>query len=228
MRSPLSLLSGVAAAAALGACASMPDPHPPVASHADRHAITVEQASARMEIPVAAGESDLSQQSRDEIAAFASGYLRFGHGAMVMSTPSGNGAIEETSLLAHQARLALVEAGVPYAAVSGANYNASGAANAPIVLTFSRYEARAPECAPIWSQDLAHQSNNQPWESFGCATQANIAALVEDPRDLLRPRDMDARDGGRRDHVMGAYREGEQTHATRSTDERISISNVAN
>lgn len=226
-RLPL-LLSSVGAAAALGACASMPDPQPPVASHVDRHEITVEEASARLEIPVAPGESDLTHQARADIAAFASGYLRYGHGALVMSTPSGNGAIEETSLLAHQTRLALVESGVPYAAVAGANYSAAGAEDAPIVLSFARYEARAPECTPLWEQDLGHQSNNQPWESFGCATQANLAAMVEDPRDLLRPRDQDPRDSGRRDTVMGAYRAGEQTHSERSNDERISISNVAN
>jgi pilus assembly protein CpaD len=50
--------------------------------------------------------------------------------------------------------------------------------------------------------------------------------MVEDPADLLHPRDMAARDSGRRDTVMDAYREGEQTHAERSNDERITISNA--
>jgi pilus assembly protein CpaD len=122
----------------------------------------------------------------------------------------------------------LVEAGVSYAAVAGSTYDATGAGEAPIIVSFARYEARAPECAPLWEQDLAHQSNNQPWESFGCATQANLAAMVEDPADLLRPRASDPRDSGRRDTVMEAYREGDTTHADRSADERVSISNAVN
>jgi pilus assembly protein CpaD len=55
---------------------------------------------------------------------------------------------------------------------------------------------------------------------------SNIAALVEDPADLLRPRDEDPRDGARRTTVMDAYRAGEQTHAERTSDERITISNA--
>jgi type IV pilus biogenesis protein CpaD/CtpE len=43
---------------------------------------------------------------------------------------------------------------------------------------------------------------------------------------LLRPRDEDPRDSGRRDTVMDAYRAGETTHAARSSDERITISNA--
>mgnify|MGYP000184439934 FL=1 len=50
--------------------------------------------------------------------------------------------------------------------------------------------------------------------------------MVEDPADLDHPRDMAARDSGRRDTVMEAYRAGEQTHAERSSDERVTISNA--
>ena len=222
-----SLLLGLSAAASLGACASMPDPQPPVASAADRHAISVEQAGERLEIPVAAGEATLNPQALANIDRFASGYLRFGHGALILSTPSGDANSESASLVAHQTRLALTEAGVPYAAIAGSSYDAAGADGSPIILSFTRYEASAPECAPMWSQDLAHQSNNQPWESFGCATQANLAAMIEDPHHLIAPRTMAARDSGRRDTVMEAYRAGDQTHSDRTQDERISISNVA-
>ena len=96
----------------------------------------------------------------------------------------------------------------------------------PILVSFNRWEARAPECAPLYEQDLAHQSNNQAWSSFGCATNFNLAAMVEDPADLDHPRDAAARDGARRDTVMEAYRDGEQTHAERSNDERVTISNA--
>jgi len=129
-------------------------------------------------------------------------------------------------VLANETRTALVEAGISYAAVAGSTYDASANPNAPIIVSFSRYEAQAPECAPLWEQDLAHQSNNQAWASFGCATQANLAAMIEDPADLMRPRAEDPRDSGRRSVVMDAYRAGETTHAERTNDERIQISNA--
>jgi len=214
---------------ALGACASVPPPPPDMRATptaADAHQIEVVQGTQRLEVPVASGDVSLSAVSRAQLQRFAGGYLRYGHGALVLSTPSGGANASAASILANETRRALVESGVSYAAVAGSSYDASGRADAPIILSFLRYEAQAPECAPLWEQDLAHQSNNQPWESFGCATVSNIAALVEDPADLLRPRDEDPRDSGRRDTVMDAYRAGEQTHAPRSSDERIAISNA--
>lgn len=211
----------------LGACAGIPKPEePPASSFADRHHIEVAQTAERLEIGVAPGESSLDNSERAQLNAFASGYLRYGHGSLVLSAPSGGANADAAAAVAGDARRALVEAGVSYAAVAASTYDAMDVADAPIVLSFSRFEAQAPDCAPLWQQDLGHQSNNQPWESFGCATQANLAALVEDPADLLRPRAEGPRDSARRDTVMGNYREGEQTHSERSNDERITISNA--
>lgn len=223
-RMPLLLLS----VSALAACASVPTPEGPlVATAADRHRIEVTQTAERVEIPVNAGDVTLSAESRAHLRTLAGNYLRYGHGALVLSSPSGGANSDAASVLAHETRLTLVDAGVSYAAVAGSTYDGAGA-EAPIVVSFARFEAQAPECAPLWQQDLAHQSNNQPWASFGCATQANLAAMVEDPADLMRPRDMDPRDGDRRDTVMDAYRAGNQTHANRSNDERVTISNAVN
>ena len=213
----------------LGACATFAPPAPegrPSPTAADRHEIAVEQTSARLEITVPSGAATLTPKARGDLADFASGYLRYGHGAMVLSAPQGGGNDTVAARLAEEARAALTEAGVSYAAIAPSTYDASGAGDAPIIATFARYEAHAPDCAPLWEQDLAHQSDNQPWESFGCATQANLAALIEDPRDLVRARGEEPRDSNRRATVFEAYREGDQTHADRSQDERITISNA--
>lgn len=228
MNSRLSLLVGVAAVSSLGACASVPPPAPgaAVASAADNHRIEVSQTGERLDIAVAAGDTSLAPQARAELATLASGYLRYGHGALILSTPSGSANSDSAGLIAQQARMQLSELGVSYGAIAGSTYDATGNDSAPVVVTFTRYEARAPDCRPIYEQDLAHQSNNQPWESFGCATQANLAAMIEDPRDLLGPRAEDPRDSGRRSDVFDAYRNGDVTHATRSPDERVTISNA--
>lgn len=211
---------------ALGACATSvaPPPGPVVATAADAHRIEVTQTTARLEINVEPSSAVLTDKAKDDLNLFASAYLRAGHGAMILSTPSGSANADAASAVAGQARIALVTAGVAYGAVAGSTYDANGQSNAPVIVSFARFEAQAPECAPLYTQDLAHQMDNQPWESFGCSMQANLAAMVEDPNDLLQPREMEARDSGRRDVVMGHYRNGETTHATRDPDERITIS----
>ncbi|MEZ5994818.1 MAG: CpaD family pilus assembly protein [Hyphomonadaceae bacterium] len=212
---------------ALGACASVPAPSgPPLAGAVDRYQPTAEAAIQRIEITVDPGQTELARADRARLQSFANDYLRYGHGALVLETPSGGPNSEAASVVAADTRRALVDAGVSYAAIAGSTRPASGDA-APILVSFDRFEARAQECAPLWTQDLGHQSNNQAWESFGCATNANLAALVEDPADLLHPRDETPRDSGRRDTVMGAYRQGDATGAERTDDERIAISSVA-
>lgn len=223
-RLPL-LLLGVSA---LTACAGIPKPEvasTPLATQADRHEPTAEAAVQRLELNVAPGQTQLAANERAQLAAFANDYLRYGHGPLALETPSGGANSESASVLAADARRALADAGVSYAAIAGSTRDAGGE-TLPILVSFNRFEAQAPDCAPLYEQDLGHQSNNQPWTSFGCATNFNLASMVEDPADLLRPRDMAARDSERRDTVMDAYRAGEQTHAERSNDERVTISNA--
>jgi pilus assembly protein CpaD len=225
-RLPL-LLAGLAA---LSACAAVPKPPPGLATptQADDHRVTVAASAQRLEIAVAPGDMMLSPEVRADLRTFASDYLRAGYGALVMSMPAGGDNAEAAALVAHEARMALTDAGVSYAAIAANTHDGSGELR-PIVLNFERYVAQAPECESLGTQNLAGWSatNNQPWPSFGCANQANLAAMIEDPRDLLRPRTEDPRDGARRAVVMEAYRQGDQTHADRSADERIQISNAA-
>jgi hypothetical protein len=59
------------------------------------------------------------------------------------------------------------------------------------------------------------------------ALNANLWDLVADPADLAMPRTADASDATRRSVVLDRYRQGQQTHATRSDDERVTVSQVA-
>lgn len=226
MKSRLPLL--LASVSALAACAGIPKPDTDriaTATVADRHEPTAQAAVQRIEIAVAPGQMQLGPAERAQLSSFANDYLRYGHGPLALETPSGGANSEAASMVAADARRALADAGVSYAAIAGSTHDAGGE-TLPILVSFSRFEAQAPDCAPLYEQDLGHQSNNQPWASFGCATNFNLAAMVEDPADLDHPRDMAARDSGRRDTVMEAYRAGEQTHAERTSDERVTISNA--
>jgi pilus assembly protein CpaD len=213
----------------LGACATMvtPPPGPVVATRADSHRIEVTQTTARMEINVDPANATLTEKAKSDLAEFATSYLRLGHGALILSTPSGGANADAASSVAGLARMALVNAGVSYGAVAGSTYDASGQSDAPVIVTFARFEAQAPDCAPIYTQDLAHQMDNQPWASFGCSMQANLAAEIEDPNDLQTPRPYDPRDSNRRATVMDLYRRGQVTHAQRDNDERVTVSTAA-
>lgn len=231
MKTTLSTGMKIAAGAAMlltSACATkVAAPHDNLTSVVDRHKIDVAQASERLEIAVAAGDTALGTENSAKVDTFARLYTRQGHGVLIMSAPTGGPNAEAAARIAQETRLRLAGAGVPFAAMAASTYDGGeqGAA-APIVLTFASYDATAPDCEPLWSQNLAYAPDNQPWNSFGCATQANLAAMISDPADLLGPREEDPRDAQRRARVLEAYRQGQQSHATRTNDERVQVSDA--
>jgi len=57
-----------------------------------------------------------------------------------------------------------------------------------------RRSLRSPVRAAPWPDDLGPSANNpgylenKPYYNFGCANQANLAAMVDNPSDLVQPR----------------------------------------
>lgn len=219
-KTPLALLLTLSVAAC--ATPQMIEDRKPVATAADLHEITVTEAGVRLEVPVA-GDS-VSAESIAQINEFGETYRAAGHGPLMVSTPTGSG--DSAARVAQSVRMQLVESGVNYAAIAGGTYDAAGRAGAPIVLSFTRYEAQAPNCKPVWTTDLAFSLDNQVSENFGCSVNANLAAMIADPADLKGPRPAEPRDAARRDVVLGKYREGQVTGADRGADERATISNA--
>ena len=226
MKTSLSASVALGALALVGACAHKAPEHANAPTSADQHKIAVSEAQQRLEVVVAAADTALSADESAGVETFARLYVRQGHGALIMSTPTGSANADAAALIARDVRMRLATAGVPYAAIAGSTYDASAQSDAPIVLNFTRYSAEAPACEPLWSQDLAHASDNQPWNSFGCAQAANLAAMISDPHDLIAPRAEDPRDAARRARVLEAYRQGQKTHAERSNDERVQVSDA--
>jgi pilus assembly protein CpaD len=218
---PLAVLLALSAAAC--ATPQMVKDGKAVASSADLHEITVAQTGARLEVPVGPGGA-MTPDAAAKINEFGATYRAVGHGPLIVSTPSGSGDSDSAARMAQATRMALSEGGVTFAAIAGSTYDAAGRNTAPIVLSFSRYEATAPDCAPVWTVNLADASSNNPTSIFGCSMNANLAAMIADPADLLGPRTTDPRDAARRDVVMDKYRNGEPTGATRSQDEKVVIS----
>jgi len=60
---------------------------------------------------------------------------------------------------------------------------ATGTGGDTVRVTAYRVVAVAPDC-PSWVEDPAAKWQNRPWSNFGCATAANLAAMVVRPTDL--------------------------------------------
>jgi len=93
----------------------------------------------------------------------------------------------------------------------------------PIIVT--RSGAHVNDCRS-WPQDMTQTAQNTPYANLGCSTQNNIAAMVADPRDLIRPRPTAPADAMRRSKVFDNYRAGTEISSAQEQQQKVKISDV--
>ena len=85
----------------------------------------------------------------------------------------------------------------------------------PVRITYPKVVAQAGPCG-LWPQDIGPSFNrtyseNLPDWNFGCATQRNLASMVDNPSDLVQPRPETPAYAMRRTTVIEKYRQGAAT-----------------
>lgn len=191
----------------------------------DRYPITVRQTRSLIEIPVPPHKFALSYEEIDALTVLAAEYRDAGHGPIIIALPVGGGNDEAAVINGAEVRDVLYAQGLPYRMIQGTAYAAQGRVDAPLVIMVDRYVAEAPACHEAWD-NFADTWRGRNTRNFGCATQANLAAVVTDPGDLLGLRPQDPADAQRRVDVIDGYRSGEPTVTTRSADESVAISDA--
>ena len=219
------LLASVASIGIAG-CKTMDDPTRvagwTLIDSSQRHPILVSQEPTTHVIRIGRNASGLSTSQRAQLLNFADHYrvTDSGNSRLVVAAPSG-GANEVGAMHAvNEIRNLLRDQGFGESSISVEAYNAAGAADPPIRVSYLRYIAEAPQCGD-WSTNLANEPTNLPYPNLGCAQQRNLAVMVANPSDLLGPRSETARSGERRDQVWGKYVTGQPTGARKSVDERV-------
>lgn len=192
----------------------------------ERYPIQVTQNTVKLEVPIHSGATRLSPDVRADVRSFLSQYTSSGSSRLtVVQHPNPRHGLSSTSTMGELQQL-VTSAGIPSGAVVYAHYPPGYAGReAPILMSFESYIAISPTCGD-WSQNLAVTYENTPHPNFGCTSQANLAAMVADPRDLEQPRGETPLHGGRRDVVLENYRTGAATEADTSGSEAGSISEV--
>ena len=180
------LLAALATSAALlGGCqADMPmadDVYQPE-SVAERYPINV--AKVPMKLEVASHRGGLQSSQVSAISNFARSASMASASGVSIRRPSGGGA---SATISRQVYDLLIKNGVAASTISQGTYRGSG--NSPVLIAFTRSVAVTKECGD-WSKDLGN-TGNEPYPNFGCATQNNIAAMIQNPVDINVPRPVD-------------------------------------
>lgn len=175
-----------------------------------RHPIVVAEQPETFDMPVGAQTRHLGPQLTDSITEFAAESRQKGSGRVEILVPSGGANEAAIHSVTPEIRSALLRGGLSRHGVSTRSYAVSDpSAEAPVRLSYMRIKASAGPCGS-WPSSIDGKFNrNVDYENYGCATQANLAAMIDNPSDLLRPRASTPVDQERRAETYKQYRTGQ-------------------
>lgn len=205
-------------AVALAACAdSTPD-------YRANRAIIVNKQSFSLSLDVSPTGEPLSRLDTVRLETFADSFLARGEGQMELviaegkSTPARILAITEKLKGLGLQTNEITPQILPVPKIEGKDEAETGST---VLLNFRGYIAQVPQCGD-WSDNSSRQPENGPTDNYGCATQRNIGLMVRNPRDLIRSRTAQARDGARASGVVGAYQQGKNLENPAEVSKSIS------
>jgi pilus assembly protein CpaD len=200
---------------ALAGCAQRVDPFARTGAIADdyrvNHPITIEEQIETLDVPVSVDTARLTGPTKANVAFFARNFLSSGTAIIAVVAPSGSPNQVAAAGAAVEIENVLRRAGVNPRSIDYRVYKADAAEKvAPVRVAYNRIAAVTAPCGP-WKDQVVNSDFNRHYESYGCATQQNLAAMVDSPLDLLYPRGMTPADAARRAMVLEKYRAGANT-----------------
>jgi len=213
------LLAVVACAITLCGCYGRPEPVIPADfDYRLRHNIAVKEGPRTVELFIGTSRGGLNGEQRADVLAFANDWRREATGGIVIDLPSGTRNEIAAASALHEVRAIVFAAGVPPSAVGVHPYRPIDPSKlATIKLNYPTLVAQAGPCG-LWPRDLGatfdrtYNENVEYW-NLGCASQRNLAAMVENKADLVQPRGEVPPYTGRRTTVLDKYHRGEPTQA---------------
>ncbi len=170
-----------------------------------RYGLQVEPGIER--IALAVHDSGLSANQDNALIDIANRFAAEGAPVLTIEAPAGGDPVANAAAFGIKGRLESI--GVPGHLVQVVSYP-SPDPRAPVLVGFETLKAAVPQCGTHWGS-LTRTGNNAGFENFGCATSANLAAQIANPRDIITPRAMTPGDSGRRGVVLDNYRKGAVT-----------------
>ncbi|MBR1271434.1 CpaD family pilus assembly protein [Bradyrhizobium sp. AUGA SZCCT0222] len=221
-------------AVVLGACkhtdpvatASVPD------DYRLRHPIAIQEADRTVIVFVGRGRGGLSANQRSDVMGMAQTWLKEGTGGITIDMPTDTPNARAASESLREIQATFAAAGVPPRAVAIRQYRPEDPRHmAAIRLTYPKISATAGPCG-LWPDDLGPSVNNRgyfenkPYYNLGCSNQRNLAAMVDNPSDLVQPREETPAYTPRRNIAFDKYRKGTSTTTTYPEADKAKLSDT--
>jgi pilus assembly protein CpaD len=197
-----------------------------------RHPIAIQEADQSVVIFVGHARGGLSASQRADVMGLAQTWLREGTGAISADLPVGTPNARAAADSFREIQALFAAAGVPPRGIVVRHYHPEDPRlMATIRLNYPKISAVAGPCG-LWPEDLGPSIKNKSYfenkqyYNFGCANQRNLAAMVDNPSDLVQPRPETPAYTARRTAAFAKYRKGESTSTTNSEADKAKLSDA--
>ncbi|MCP1198766.1 CpaD family pilus assembly lipoprotein [Notoacmeibacter sp. MSK16QG-6] len=170
------------------------------------HPIRLGAKTTKLEFPVLAGASALTYEQREVVEGFAAGWDPRAGGGFQILIPKGMPNSFAAEAVAGDMVQSLTQIGVPATMMAAYDYTPATPQQSKLILLRTGLGAIPPVCGD-YSENMIDNSENRHYRDFGCSTQANIAAMLDNPTDLLGPRRMTPPDIEARSNAIDTYRD---------------------
>ena len=197
-----------------------------------RHPIAITEANSSIVVFVGHARAGLTMTQRSDVVGLAHNWVREGTGAVVAEVPVDTTNARAAAATFQEIRQVLMAGGVPSRGIVMHHYHPADPHELAVIhLSYSRIAATTGPCG-MWPQDLGPSLSNpdyfenKPYYNLGCASQRNLAAMIDNPSDLVQPRSETAPSTARRSEAFEKYRKGESTTTNYPEADKAKLSDV--
>ncbi|QIP06785.1 MULTISPECIES: CpaD family pilus assembly protein [Bradyrhizobium] len=197
-----------------------------------RHPIAVQEGKKSIVIFVGKARGGLSPPQHSDVAGIARDWVREGTGSVVVDVPVDSANSRAAAATYQEIRSVLASGGVPSRAIVQHPYRPEDPGLLPTIrLSYSKMAAVAGPCG-LWPEDLGPSildpgyNENRPYFNLGCASQRNLAAMIDNPADLEQPRSETPAYTARRDIAFDRYRKGTAISTPNSESDKAKLSDT--
>jgi pilus assembly protein CpaD len=197
-----------------------------------RHPIAIQEANRSVDVFVGNSRGVLTASQRADVMGLAQIWLREGTGAINADVPVGTPNARAAADSFREIQALLAGAGVPPRGIIVRNYHPDDPRQlATIRLNYPKIIATVGPCG-LWPEDLGPSIknpsylDNKPYYNFGCSYQRNMAAMVDNPADLVQPRSETPPYTARRQTAYEKYKKGSTTATAYPESDRAKLSDT--
>jgi pilus assembly protein CpaD len=212
--------AAIAAVLLAGSCAAPTNNGAGLTDDPDmNHPLVLDTAPQSIRLSFSAADAGLMPEDAARFDDFVAHYKANGSGSVSVTAPSGPTSQQTLSYFGER----LAAAGVPRSQILVGTRDDG---DWRVELSYAGVVAHAANCDDWSSQQASDTASNLPMANLGCAVQHNIAAQIENLRDIAEPRPLGPSDATRRATVMGAYEKGTPSAATKNADQSVAVSSI--